>query len=108
MLGYVSVAAAVAVVTFDLCSNQSWRLSPSRRRIVAVGLAGSAAALDTAVDVFVGNTKVGTLYNAATGAVTKDHMFRIGTPVPGGQEVHLYVTDAPATNPLNAVVDFED
>ncbi|KKK87001.1 hypothetical protein LCGC14_2757620 [marine sediment metagenome] len=71
-------------------------------------MAGSAAALDTKVEVFVGAQKVGDLYNVDTGAVNRDAMFRVGTPVPAGVEVHLFVRDAPTTNPINCAVDFAE
>lgn len=101
-----SIAAATAVVGFDLLSGNSLRQSDRPRTIVGVGLAGSAAALDTEVDIFVGQIRVGNIYNKATGAVTRDHMFAMRSTVPPNQEVHAYVVDAPATNPINILVDF--
>jgi len=108
MLGQVSVAAASAVLDYDLLRDQTFKTSQRARRIVAVGLAGSAAALDTKCKLMVGNLEVGVIYNAATGAPTRDHMFRIGAYVPPGAEVYLIVTDAPATNPINASIDFAE
>ena len=108
MLGQVSIAAATAVLDYDLFRDKLWRQSGRPRRIVAIGLAGSAAALDSKARLTIGAVEVGEIYNAATGAVLRDHMFRIGAHVPAGAEVHLYVTDAPTTNPLNASVDFKD
>lgn len=108
MLGQVSVAAATAIIGFDLCRDTFWQQSNRNRRIVALGLCGSAAALDTKCRLQVGEVQAGDIYNAATGPPTRDHMFRIGTLVPAGQEVHLFVEDAPATNPINAAIDFEE
>lgn len=105
MIGQVSVAAAVAVVGYDLAAATTWRVSNLPRNIVAVGLAGSAAALDSKVDIFVGNVKVGDMYNSGTGAPNRDSMFRVGFFVPAGAPVSVIVTDAPATNPLNLAVD---
>lgn len=105
MIGQTSVAAAVAVVGYDLALNTTWRTASVNRRILAAGLAGSAAALDTKVDLFVSNVKVGEMYNAATGANTRDTMFRVGYPVPAGAPISVIVTDAPATNPINLAVD---
>ena len=102
-----SIAAATAVVGYDLLSNDINQQSGGRRRIGRAGLAGSAAALDTKVGVFIGTNKVGTLFNVATGAVLMDaHGRNIQAIVPADTEVHLYVEDAPATNPINYVVEF--
>lgn len=101
-----SVAAATAVIGYDLLANNSLRQSDRGRSMVGVGLAGSAAAMDTEIDIFIGQVRVGNVYNKATGAVTRDHMFAMRAYVPPNQEVHAYVVDAPATNPINILVDF--
>lgn len=105
MIGQVSIAAATAVVGFDLAAGTTWRVSNLPRRALAAGLAGSAAALDTKVDIFVGNVKVGEMFNSATGAPNRDSMFRIGYLVPAGAPISIIVTDAPATNPINFAMD---
>jgi len=107
-LGQVSVAAATAVVDYDLCRDQPWQQSNRARAIRGVALAGSAAALDTKVRILVGALQVGDAYNSATGAPTRDHLFPIRAFVPPGEEVHAIVVDAPATNPINLLVDFEE
>ena len=108
MLGQVSVAAATAVVGYDLARDTYWQQHSRPRRLVAVGLKGSAAALDTKVRIMVGSNQVGELYNDGTGAPNKDSMFRIGAPIPAGTEVHAFVDDAPTTNAINLVMDFEE
>lgn len=108
MLAQESIAAAIAVVGYDLLQNNSLRQSDRTRRIVAVGLAGSAAALDTETELFVGQVKIGNVFNSSTGAPNRDSMYRMGALVPANQEVHLYVVDAPATNPINPAVDFQE
>ena len=105
MIGQVSIAAATAVVGYDLAQATTWRVSNLPRRALAAGLAGSAAALDTKVDIFVGNVKVGEMYNSALGAPNRDAMFRIGYLVPAGAPISVIVTDAPATNPINFALD---
>lgn len=105
MIGQVSVAAAVGVVGYDLLQGTTWRVSGQPRRLVAIGLAGSAAALDTKVDVFIGNQKVGDMYNSGTGANNRDSMFRVGSIIPAGTPLSVIVTDAPATNPINVSAD---
>lgn len=108
MLGQISVAAAVAVLGHDLAENTEWQQAGNMRRLVAVGLKGSAAALDTKVRIMIGSLQVGTIFNSGTGAPNRDDMFRIGSMVPPNTEVHLFVADAAATNPINAACDFED
>ena len=108
MIGQVSVAAAVAVLGYDLARDTTWRVSGTRRMLNSMGLAGSAAALDSKIDVFIGDVKVGELYNSSLGAVQRNtDMFRSGAVVTPGTPISLIVTDAPATNPLNATVDFD-
>jgi hypothetical protein len=108
MLGQVSIAAATAVVGYDLTRDTVWQQSDRPRRMLAVGLAGSAAALDTEVSIFVGNVKVGDMFNSGTGAPNRDSMFRMGDIVPAGQEIHVLIVDQPSTNPINLAVDFQD
>lgn len=105
MIGQVSVAAATAVLGYDLAAATTWRVAAFDRIIVAAGLAGSAAALDTKIDIFVGNVKVGDMYNSGTGAPNRDSMFRVGYPVAAGAPISAIITDAPATNPINLALD---
>lgn len=105
MIGQVSVAAAAATVGTDLLAGTTWRVAGHARRMVAIGLAGSAAALDSKCDVFIGNQKVGDLYNSQLGANNRDSMFRVGSLIPAGTPISVIVTDAPATNPLNVSCD---
>jgi len=107
-VGMVSVAAATAVVGFDLFADEWFQQLSEDRDLTAIGLAGSAAALDTLVELFVGTEKIGEFYNTATGAVLMDaHLVEIEGDVPEGELLHLYVADAPATNPINAVLVWE-
>tara|TARA_Y100000310_G_C20673931_1_gene811784 strand:- start:2624 stop:2953 length:330 start_codon:yes stop_codon:yes gene_type:complete len=102
-----SVAAATAVVGYDLLVNTTYKSSNLPRRIIAVALAGSAAALDTEAQVMVGNTEVARIFNSATGAPNRDSMFRVGAAVPANQEIMVRIVDAPATNPINLALDIE-
>jgi len=99
-----SIAAATAVVGFDLMTNLPFaRVSGADRVLRAAGLAGSAAALDTRVGVFVGGAKIGQLFNAAVGHVQNDRdLSDFGDAfIPAGEALALLVEDAPATNPIN-------
>lgn len=106
-LSIISVAAAVAVVGYDLLTNRpDIQNSGANRVLRAVALTGSAAAGDSVVDFKVGNRVVATLYNTATGFPTADaSKFPTSYMVPAGSPLSVIVTDAPATNPLNLLVD---
>ena len=109
MIGQVSVAAATAVVGYDLFKDTIWQQAPYPRILSGVGCAGSAAALDTKVSIYVGITKVGEFYNSSTGAVlVNQHMFAMNEEVAAGDLLHAYVDDAPLTNPINMVVELLD
>lgn len=108
--GEISVAAATAVVGYDLFGDEWFQQSPKPRALTGIGLAGSAAALDTEVELLIGTVKVGNFLNTATGAVLMDaHRKALDLLyVPPGELLHLYVTDAPATNPINCVLEWQD
>jgi len=106
MIAQTSVAAATAVLGYNLLTGSVFDQVSWARTLRGAALAGSAAALDTKVEVFVGTNKVAELYNSATGAPTRDHLFPINAMVPAGEEVSVVVVDAPATNPLNGLFDF--
>jgi hypothetical protein len=102
--GEVSVAAATAVVNYDLFQNETFRTAGRPRMLNYIGVAGSAAAGDAKVDLLVDQHLVGSFYNLATGFPTRDHLRPVGVVVPAGATVVCKVTDAPATNPINVVV----
>jgi len=103
----VSVAAATAALGYDLLSNRpDVAVSGRNRTLRAIGLTGSAAAGDAGVDLKVGDRTVASLFNSATGFPTADSaMFKTSFFVPAGTPISAVVTDAPATNPLNLLVD---
>ena len=105
MLIQRSVAAATAILGYDLMTDSPMQTAPYARQLVAAALKGSAAALDTKIDIMVGTVKVGEMFNNNTGAPNRDDLFRIGSVVPAGTALHAYITDAPATNPINFAAD---
>ena len=106
MIGQVSVASTTAAVGYDLFKDTIWQQAPYPRILSGVGVAGSTAALDTKVSVYVGTVKVGEFYNSAAGAVlVNQHMFAMNENIAAGDLIHCYVDDAPATNPINVVVE---
>jgi len=106
-LSVISVAAAVAVVGYDLLTNRpDIAVASQPRTLRAVGLTGSAAAGDAAVDIKVASRTVATLFNSALAFPTADAAtFATSYLVPAGSPVSVIVTDAPATNPLNLLID---
>ena len=103
----VSIAAATAVVGFDMLANRpDIALSSAPRTLRAMALTGSAAAGDSAIDIKVANRTVASLFNTNTGFPTNDaDKFDTQFAVPAGAPVSVIVTDAPATNPLNLLID---
>tara|TARA_Y100000310_G_C20676205_1_gene813198 strand:+ start:2301 stop:2675 length:375 start_codon:yes stop_codon:yes gene_type:complete len=100
-----SIAAATAVVGYDLLRDEGFKSAQFERRIVAAGLTGSAAAGDTEVELFIGSVSIGTLFNSATGFNNRDSLFRLGENVPPNAAISAVVRDAPATNPINIALD---
>lgn len=107
MIGQFSVAAATAVVGYNLATGQTWRSAPFNRRLSGMGLTGSAAALDTHVRIMAGQQEIGDMFNSATGAVNRDAMFGVGALIPGGVELMVLVDDAAASNPINGALDLQ-
>jgi len=106
-LTIISVAAATAVLGYDLLTNRPDIANGSRPRVLrAIALTGSTAAGDTVADIKVGNRTVATLYNTATGFPTNDaSKFPTAYSVPPGSPVSVIITDAPATNAINLLID---
>lgn len=99
-LTIVEAAAASAVGT-DLMDGERGQTSTLPRRVVSMGLGGSAAVGDWAVDLFYGNEFVGRVYNTTTdNAIDDTDMLKIpGILVCGPNEpLHLFVHDPSNTN----------
>lgn len=103
----VSVAAATAVVDYNLLGNSPHRQSSAPRRLRAVALCGSAAAGDTRIAVSVNQREIAAIFNSTTGFPTRDHLKGVGENIPPNAEISAIVTDAPATNPLNLLLEFD-
>ncbi|MBA7540683.1 hypothetical protein ES705_32982 [subsurface metagenome] len=106
MIGQVSVTAAVAVAGYDLARDQTWRVSSRQRKLRGLAVAGSTAAGDCSLDLFVDQYKVGTFFNLALGFPTMDHMIPLkGNLVPPGATIALIMNVAPTTNPINIILE---
>jgi len=106
-----SVAAATATVGYDLLTALPYvRQSGSDRILRKAALAGSAAAGDTRVDLTVGGVPVGRLFNVSTGFPNSDRDMRsMGDAlIPAGEALSAIVADAPATNPINLLIEIEE
>jgi len=95
-------------VGYNLLTNSPHRQSSRSRRLRSIALAGSAAAGDTEVQVLINTTEVARKFNTATGFPTRDHLASINRAVPANAEVSVTVVDAPATNPINLLLEFDD
>lgn len=106
--GENSVAAATAVVGYDLAKDTIWQQTGRHRALKGVALCGSAAGGDTKVSIFVDTVKVSEIYNTTTGFPTRDHLKEIGAMIPANSRLHAYVDDAPSTNPINIMFEWAD
>ena len=111
-VGQVSVAAATAVVGYDLLLSGTGprfaRMAGVDRVVTAVGVCGSAAALDTELHMFVEDVFSGNFFNITTGAPTKDHMINTKIVVPANAQIRIVVNDAAATNPINVTLQWDE
>lgn len=107
-VGQSSTAAATAVLGYDLATGQQWQQQNAARGLTGFAITGSAAAGDTKVDLFVDTVKVGEFFNTTTGFPTQDHVVEIDAYVPPGAQIHVYVTDAASTNPINLLLTWDE
>lgn len=104
-----SVAAATAVLKYNLFSGKDYQMSGRLRFLRRFALVGSAAIADTEVEIFVEQTKVGVFKNTVAGAdksPLKDDMKDVNVWVPPGSPLNAFVTDAPATNQIVWELEF--
>jgi len=101
----VSVAAATAVVGYDLLKDSRHQQVEYERGLMALKLCGSAAKGDTEIEVFVGDEFIGNYFNSLEGAGVfgnaDEEVDLGGVEVYEGEKVHAYIKDAPTTNPIN-------
>lgn len=103
----VSVAAATAIVGFDLAAGERWKEQGNDRVLIGLALCGSAAEGDTEVDVFIDETRIGTFFNTKLLFPDEDDLIAVGVIVPANSELSVIVQDAPTTNPVNLRVDLD-
>lgn len=104
------VAAATAVVGFDLFSGEVWARTPQDRVLNGIAYTGSAVIGDTEIEVYIDEVRVGSFFNSAllTPQVDRDIQPLESLGVPGGAQLRANVVDAPATSIVYAMVALED
>jgi len=105
MLINISIAAASATAGTDLFKDERNNVSSRPRVVTGIAVAGSAAALDAKVSLYIERTYVGSFYNTATGSWNRDEIVPLGNRyVPPGAKISCIVDTAPGTNPINIVL----
>lgn len=106
----VGVAAATAVVGYNLTTAERWARSPQHRVLNGIALTGSAVIGDSEVDVYIDEVRVSGLFNSAllTPQVDRDIVPVSALVVPAGAEIQALVLDAPATSILYFMAALED
>jgi len=104
------VAAATAVVGYNLLQNLRWNRSPMHRVLSAIGLAGSAVIGDSEVDFYIDEVRVGGSFNTSLllPQVDRDMQPLEDLLVPAGAELQAVVLDAPATSIIYATMALRD
>jgi hypothetical protein len=100
-----SVAAATAVLGYDIFQNATYKTSANDRVIRGFSVTGSAAVGDSKVSLRVGQLEVAAKYNGKLLFANKDDLIPVGARIPKGMPVSCIVTDAAATHPLNIMID---
>ena len=101
----VSIGASVAVVDYDLFTDQVWARSPANRILQGIAVKGSAAAGDSQVELYIDEQRIGDFFNNATGFPNNDDLLPVDNLfIPAGAQLRAIVRDAAATNPLNVMV----
>jgi len=103
------VAAATAVVGYDLFSGESMAELPAGARVVAVAVTGSAVIGDSRVEFKAGNDSIAKLNNSALLVGAREALIPVMWRNKSGAAQHLFCTvlDAPATSIIYvlAIVD---
>ncbi len=107
MINNASVAAATAVVGYDILQDVKWKRENYNRVLIGIGFGGSAAVGDTALDLFINGIKVGEFVNLVLLWPSKDYILPTRIPVPANALMECKVTDGATTNPINVVALFK-
>ena len=110
MPSYVAaVAAATAVVGYDLFTGEVWARSPVDRILTGTGVTGSAVIGDSEVELFIDEVRVGSFFNNRLLVPTQDEVVDLeDLYIPAGAQLRSIVRDAPATSLIYHTVVVED
>ena len=99
------VAAATAVVGYDMYTGESMAEIPAGARVVAVAVTGSAVIGDSRVEFKAGNDSIAKVYNSALLVGAREALVPAVWRNKSGAAQHLFCTvlDAPATSVLYAL-----
>ncbi len=93
-------AAAVAVNT-DLLKDNEFQKVPYPRLMTARMITGSAVAGDSTIDLFVGETRIGSLVNTSTGeGAANVDLYPQTALIPANVSLRAIVKVSPTTNPI--------
>lgn len=102
----VSVAAATAILGYDLLQNErDLQTAPYRRVLQSAALAGSAVIGDARIGLMVDGRLVARLYNTALAFPNADDLNPINEPIAPSSVLQAIVEDAPVTNALNLTLN---
>jgi len=110
MPSYVAaVAAATAIVGYDLFTDEVWARSPVDRILTGTGVTGSAVIGDAEVELFIDEVRVGSFFNNRLLLPTQDEIQDLEDLfIPAGAQLRSIVRDAPATSIIYHAVVVED
>jgi len=105
----VEVAAATAVLNYDLLKDHRDNRVPYARKIDGISLVGSAAAGDTKVEIRIEGKTMLEVVNSATGVAVdrKRDVQPLNIFVPANNKIEAIVTDAPLTNPIALTLELD-
>jgi len=103
MIGQTSVVNTLALVGYDLLSQETWNISSRRRVIQGIAFVGSTAINDCEGDLFVEDKKVGHFFNTRAGVLAplQEDAIPLGRIyVPPGSKIAFIITVAAVGNPV--------
>lgn len=105
----VGVAAATAVLDYDMFIGQVWSRQPQDRVITGLACCGSAVTGDAEVEVYVDEVRIGNFFNTKLLLPNNDELMPLESlGIPGGAQLRGLVRDAPATSILYVMAALED
>ena len=103
----VAVAAATAVVDFDLMEDQRLQSVSYTRTLTGLKLTGSAVIGDTIVDLFIGEDYLGRYANTSLTEGNRDDIQPLpNVMVYASEQIHVVVVDAPTSHPVVVNINY--